>query len=135
MSTVLEEKDAIRELLARYCFHYDGGEFAAWMDLFTADCVFDAGPFGRYTGRAGLERFVQSMPLVNGLPMVRHCVTNELIRVDGARAHARSYVVVVRGGDQLATALAGRYDDHLAKIGEEWRFQQRTILFDLLPKP
>jgi 3-phenylpropionate/cinnamic acid dioxygenase small subunit len=134
MSSVLEEKDAIRELLARYCFHYDGAEFTAWTDLFTVDCVFDAGPFGRYTGREGLERFLQSVPLVDGLPMVRHCVTNEVIRVEGSRAHARSYVVVVRGGPQLATALAGRYEDQLVKLPGGWRFQERVILFDLLPQ-
>jgi hypothetical protein len=27
MTAVLEEKDAIHETIAEYCFHFDGGEF------------------------------------------------------------------------------------------------------------
>ena len=67
--------------------------------------------------------------------MMKHCVMNSVIRVDGDRATARSYIVVVRGGEQLAVSLAGRYEDRLAKIGGEWRFAERAVHFDLMGKP
>ncbi len=43
MASVLEEKDAIHETIANYCYHFDGGEFDKWLDLFTEDGIFDAG--------------------------------------------------------------------------------------------
>src|SRR5262249_19002069 len=94
MATVLEEKDAIRELLAGYCFHFDNGEFEEWVNLFTDDGVFDLGTRGRFAGRDALRAFVHLIPLTNGLPGMRHYVTNSIVGVDGDRATARCYVVV-----------------------------------------
>lgn len=136
MSTVLEEKDAVRELLARYCFHFDNGEFERWLTLFTEDAVFDLGTRGRFQGRDALRNFLQIVPLTNGLPMIRHCVLNVIVAVDGQRATAQSYVVVLRGGGhELAVSIAGRYEDQLAKVGGEWRFAERKVLFDLMGAP
>lgn len=132
MTSVLEEKDAIRELMARYCFHFDNGEFDAWLDLFTADGAFDLGPRGRFAGRESLQKFLKSLPLTNGVPMMKHCMMNSIVSVDGNRATAQSYVVVVRGGDQLVVSVAGRYADELEKRDDGWRFQERKVYFDLM---
>lgn len=132
MVSVLEEKDAIRELLARYCFHFDNGEFDAWLDLFTPDGAFDLGKMGRFAGRESLRKFLKSLPLTNGVPLMKHCVMNSIVAVNGDQATAQSYVVVVRGGDQLAVSVAGRYEDHLAKTADGWRFKERTVRFDLM---
>jgi 3-phenylpropionate/cinnamic acid dioxygenase small subunit len=134
MPTVLEEKDAIRELMARYCFHFDNGEFDAWLDLFTPDGAFDLGAMGRFGGRASLQKFLKSIPLTNGLPMLKHCVMNTIVSVAGDRATAHSYVVVVRGGEQVAVSIAGRYEDQLAKTGSAWRFTERKVHLDLMGK-
>ena len=37
MATMLEDKDAIREVLARYCYALDDGRFADMAALFTED--------------------------------------------------------------------------------------------------
>jgi hypothetical protein len=37
LPTQLEEKDAIREVLATYCFHLDAGRFDEMAALFTED--------------------------------------------------------------------------------------------------
>lgn len=132
MASVLEEKDAIRELMARYCFHFDNGEFDAWLDLFTPDGAFDLGSRGRFGGRESLQKFLKSLPLTNGIPMMKHCVMNSIVSVDGDQATAQSYVVVVRGGEQLAVTVAGRYDDQLAKSANGWRFKERKVHFDLM---
>jgi len=133
MASVLEEKDAIRELQASYCFHIDNAEFSKWVDLFTPDGVFEIPRMGRFAGHEALLKFTQALPLTNGSPMMRHCVTNSIVEVDGERAKAWSYVVVVRGGETLALNLAGRYEDELVKSGGRWRFQERRVLFDLMP--
>jgi hypothetical protein len=132
MPSAIEEKDAIRELMARYCFHFDGGEFDQWLELFTDDATFDLGARGRFSGREALRNFLKAIPLTNGLPMMRHCVMNSIVRVEGDDAAARSYVVVVHGGAQLGLTLAGRYEDRLAKVGGAWRFRERIVHFDLM---
>jgi len=132
MASVLEEKDAIRELMARYCFHFDNGEFDAWLDLFTADGAFDLGSRGRFGGRENLQKFLKSLPLTNGVPMMKHCVMNSIVSVDADRATAQSYVVVVRGGDHLALSVAARYADQLEKTGDGWRFSERKVYLDLM---
>lgn len=132
MASVLEEKDAIRELMARACFHFDNGEFEAWLDLYAPDGAFDLGARGRFVGRDNLQKFLKSLPLTNGLPMMKHCVMNSIVSVAGDQATAQSYVVVVRGGEQLAVSVAGRYEDQIAKTADGWRFKERKVSFDLM---
>jgi 3-phenylpropionate/cinnamic acid dioxygenase small subunit len=134
MASVLEEKDAIRELQAQYCFHFDNGEFDAWLELFTPDGVFDLGALGRFAGRDALRQFLARLPLTDGLPMMRHCVMNSIVRVEGAHGTAQSYVVVVRGGESLGITIAGRYVDQLTKTAAGWRFAERRVHFDLMPR-
>lgn len=134
MPSVLEEKDAIRELMARYCFHFDNGEFNQWLDLFTDDGVFDLGAMGRISGRVGLQQFLKTIPLTNGLPLMKHCVMNSIVSVTGKHATARSYVIVVRGGEQVTVSIAGRYEDQVVKDGNTWRFNERKVHFDLMGK-
>ncbi len=134
MGSMLEEKDAIRDLLARYCFHFDAGELEQWIELFTPDGVFDLGPRGRISGHDGLREFLQVLPLVDGLPMTRHYVTNSIIDIDGDRATARSYVMVLGPGERVAIGVAGRYEDEIVKLAGQWRFKQRKVHFDLMPR-
>ncbi len=133
MPSVLEEKDAIRELQARYCFHLDNAEFDKWLDLWTADGAIEVGTMGRFVGQEALRQFLQMIPLTNGSPMMRHCVMNSIVEVDGDRARAWCYVVVVAAGDTVGISVAGRYEDQLVKA-DRWRFQERKIIFDLMPK-
>ena len=39
MASMLEEKDAIRDLMSAYCFHVDDGEFDKFAALFTSDAT------------------------------------------------------------------------------------------------
>ena len=135
MPSVLEEKDTIRELLAEYCFRFDTGDFEAWLDLFTEDGLFDIGPRGRFVGRPALRTFLSMIPLTDGSPMLKHCVMNSIVRVEGAHASARSYVVVLHGGNTVGITIAGRYEDRLVKVDGAWRFQERIVHFDLMSRP
>jgi hypothetical protein len=132
MPSVLEEKDAIRELLARYCFHFDTGEFDEWLTLFTDDGAFEVSGIGRFTGREALREFLKGVPLTDGRPMIKHYVMNSVVHVDGDCAHARSYVIVVHAGEAVGISVAGRYADQLVKVGGEWRFKERTALLDFM---
>jgi ketosteroid isomerase-like protein len=134
MATVLEEKDAIHETIADYCFHFDGGEFDQWVDLFTDDGTFDAGRMGVQKGKDALRAFLKNIRLTDGSPLVKHCVMNEIIKVNGSEATAKSYIVVLRskGEGALVNGLAGRYEDQLVKQGDRWLFKTRKVHLDLM---
>jgi ketosteroid isomerase-like protein len=134
MAAMLEEKDSIHETIANYCFHFDGGEFEKWVDLFTEDGTFDAGGRGVHKGKEALRSFLKNIPLTGGLPMVKHCVMNEITKVNGNEATAKSYIVLVRskGEGALVNGLAGRYEDQLVKQGDRWLFKTRKVHFDLM---
>jgi ketosteroid isomerase-like protein len=132
MPSALEDKDAIRELMARYCFHFDGAEFEEWLRLFTDDGVFDVLNFGRFAGREQLRQFLHSIPLKDGSPMMKHCVMNEIVSVSGDVATAQSYVVVVRGGERVDLGVAGRYQDRLRRANGQWLFAERRAYLDFM---
>ena len=81
-----------------------------------------------------LRAFLKNIRLTNGLPMVKHCVMNEIIKVNGDEATAKSYIVVVRskGEGALVNGIAGRYEDQLVKQGDRWLFKNRKVHFDLM---
>ena len=137
MSTLLEDKDAIRELLHRYCHAFDESQFDAWLDLFTEDFRFLFPPYLVTDDKDGLRRHVETLR-PHFPPGVRspskHCVFNEVIEVHGDRATVTSYVVVVGTlEDQpLAVHLAGRYEDELVRADGRWLFRVRKAHGDIL---
>ena len=60
MPTSVEDKEAIREVLAEYCFRLDNDRFAEMAALFTTDGTWDTA-FGKGTGHDGIEALVRSM--------------------------------------------------------------------------
>jgi uncharacterized protein (TIGR02246 family) len=133
MSSVLEEKEAIRELMSAYCFYVDNGEFEKLAELFTLDGTFETGPLGKLKGRKAIYDFIAAhVPRPGEGPARKHCNMNQIIRVSGREAHADSYIVVIRESENgIMASLAGRYEDTLVKDGDEWRFQVRKIHFDI----
>lgn len=132
-TTVLEEKEAIRELMSEYCFHVDNGEFEKFADLFTIDGIFETGVLGRLQGRQAIRDFIAThVPRAGEGPARKHCTMNHIIRVNGNEACADSYVVVVREVENgIIASLAGRYEDQLVKENAEWRFKVRKIHMDI----
>ena len=133
MTSILEEKEAIRDLMSAYCFYVDNGEFDKLANLFTEDGIFEAGPLGKLCGREAIYKFVAAaVPLQGEGPARKHCTMNHLIRVDGAEARADSYIVVLRESERgIMASLAGRYEDLIVKENGEWRFKVRKIHFDI----
>ena len=60
MPTAVEEKEAIREVLAQYCFRLDDGRFDDMAALFTVNGTWDTA-FGRATGRAAIAELAHSI--------------------------------------------------------------------------
>jgi ketosteroid isomerase-like protein len=131
MSSVLEEKDAIRELIARYCFLFDLGRFDEWAETFAEDAVFEVQGMFKFEGRESIREFTKHVPKnAAGLPGMKHCTLNHMIEVEGERATASCYLLLVREGTPLHVDIAGRYEDELVKRSGRWLFARRTALFD-----
>lgn len=128
MAGMLEEKDAIREVLAEYCFCLDGERFAEMAALFTPDGTWHT-DFGKGVGRAGIVEHARSLHPV-GSPRRRgvHLTTNVVIRLDGDRAQVRSNWMVAQNGEAgPAVSSAGGYADEMVKQDGRWLFAVRQI--------
>jgi hypothetical protein len=123
----LAEKDAIREVMAEYCFRLDGDRFAEMAALFTADGTWDTA-FGKGTGHDGIEALVRRIRGTGPRPRAIHHVTNIVIKLDGAAAKCFSNWVTVQNSEQgPKIGSAGSYTDDMVKQDGAWLFRYRKI--------
>jgi hypothetical protein len=129
MTTILLDKDAIREVLHRYCVCMDEGRFDELAALFTPDGDWVA-PYRHAHGPADIAAWLrQSVP---ALPRRMHYVMNSIIQVADKTAGARSnYLVMVEGPDGPLPSVCGTYVDRLVKQADGWRFQRRELIHAL----
>ena len=129
MPTAVEDKEAIREVLAEYCFHLDDGRFAEMAALFTEDGTWDTA-FGKATGRAAIAELASSLRTRAEQPRPRavHLVTNIAITLDGERASVRSNWMVMQNSPQgPRIGSGGGYLDEMVRNGGSWLFRCRKI--------
>ena len=129
MPSAVEEKDAIREVLAEYCFRLDDGRFAEMAALFTEDGTWDTA-FGKATGRPAIAELARSLRTRVAEPRPRgvHLVTNIVIALEGERATVRSnWMVMQNSPEGPRIGSGGAYDDEIVKEGGRWLFRYRKI--------
>lgn len=129
MSTSVEDKDAIREVLAEYCFRLDDGHFSEMAALFTESGTWDTA-FGRATGRAAIADLARGIRERTGKqrPRAVHLVTNVAIVLDGENARVRSnWTVVQNSPEGPKIGSGGAYQDELIKVQGQWLFRYRKI--------
>lgn len=126
MTSLLEDKDAIRDVLHLYCQCMDEGRFAELGILFAADGEWVA-PYRTARGPAGITAWLtQSVPTS---PKRMHYVMNSLIRVNGDTAEAKSnYLVMVEGPDGPIPSVCGTYVDQLVRGPNGWLFHRRALV-------
>lgn len=120
---VLEAKDEIRELTARYCFAVAAGATEELVSLFTADGWFRMRD-RTWTGHAELrELYTLGPDGVSPKPFIQ----NHVIDVAGDRATGRCAVEirVVQRGE--AYTAAGHYADAYRRVDGAWRFAERDF--------
>ena len=123
----LAEKDAIRELMAEYCFRLDNDRFAEMAALFTTDGTWDTA-FGKGTGHADIEALVRLIRGTAPRPRAIHHVTNLVIKLEGATAKCFSNWMTVQNSEHgPKIGSAGSYSDDLVKQNGQWQFRYRKI--------
>jgi hypothetical protein len=122
MPTLNEDRDAIRDLFARYCLYVDSGATTEWASMFTDDGEFLVGD-RTLVGQAALASFASSLT-PGGL---HHMVVNEAIDVEGDTAVCRASVLVISNG----VVNTGRSHDELRRIDGSWRIARRTYTPDV----
>lgn len=122
---------AVAEVLALYSHCIDRGRWDDFAALFTDDCRLDLSQvMGLYEGADGIKRFCDTM---RSLPIVmRHFVTNVVIRGDGDRAQVESYVLAITGPEGgPSSQMPGFYDDEIVRQGGGWRIRSRRLSLDM----
>lgn len=126
MTDLATDRDAIRDLLARYTYNGDRGRLTEMTACFAADGVLE------YLGKAPQGPAAIAAALASGtrdarLTFVRHHITDPLIAIDGESATARSYFTV---HSNFGPDHSGTYDDRLVRTAEGWRFAHRRVRID-----
>lgn len=126
----------IENLIARYAFLVDDGEFAKLGDLLgEAEFSLNGGPVIR--GRGAVEKFARDTLRTydDGTPRTRHVTTNIIIEAGDEEdtAVSRSYYTVFQElpGFPLQAIASGRYQDRFQREDGQWRFTSRIVTTSL----
>ena len=134
----LEDLEAIRRLLLDYRRHLDGKDFRAYAELFAAEGEFIAGPDAEIRAR-GPEAIFALVDGMRGTLLTDqggddvHVAVNEVIELDGDRAHVTStWVYLIRAdGDVPEVSKVGHYDDVVTREDGRWKFLRRVAPMDI----
>ncbi len=133
MPSAADEKDAIRETMARYCYALDACRFADVAALFAEDGEWTTN-YGSARGRKEIEALLTSnVPKPGEGPQRKHYITNIIIKLDGDHADTESDYLVVREPDagsqlkHLLPVMGGRYKDKFVKRGGVWQFARKEL--------
>ncbi|CNG60641.1 Putative lumazine-binding [Mycobacterium tuberculosis] len=127
----IEDREAIREVLARYSRGIDRIDPDLIRSVFHPDAHDDHGPF-----KGSPEEFIEWI-----VPFMRseyfatsHHMTTHSIDLDGDVAYAETYAIVsqfkIRDGEQYETVANARYIDRLERRDGEWRIADRLVVTD-----
>ncbi len=138
--TVWEDPNFYTQLKASYCRAADMGwdrrkpDAERMISLFTADGVWDAGPFpggGIYKGHKEIFDFFDSGRNVFGM----HCVSNPIIKVNGDNATGQWQLLAPGSVGEDYLWIGGIYDDQFVRTPQGWRFKllKVTVTFTSVP--
>lgn len=118
----LKDREEIRQLMYRYAHTWDNLDAHGWVDVFTEDGTYWEGGGPIPQGHDELLTYARhTQPRAQGR---FHIVANQYIQLDGDRAKAHSYFLIVEG---LNPYYSGTYDDDVVRTSKGWRFQKRVV--------
>lgn len=128
MPDLAADRDAIRDLLARYTYNGDRGRVGDLAACFAANGMLEY-PGSLATGPTAIAEALSGGTGTRNpaLTFVRHHITNPLIEVEGDTATARSYFTV---HSNIGPDHSGTYSDRLVRTDMGWCFAHRLVRID-----
>lgn len=131
---VLEDKEAIREVLLAYGRALDSRDTQAYADLFAADGEWSGG-VGQAKTPTGIKKMLDDLfgNSTGGFSKAHHVMANMVIEVDGDTATANSRWMWVHGDAEGSPVVrrSGVYNDELVRENGAWKFQKRRASTEL----
>ena len=126
---VLEDKQAIHDVLMRYCRGVDRGVPDLILSAFHADAVDN-----HFGVALPFREAVWTIKHPLGGPMQSHNICNELVEICGDVANGETYFLMItrleHDAKQIDWMLNGRYIDRFERREGEWRIAKRTVVYD-----
>jgi uncharacterized protein (TIGR02246 family) len=120
----IEDKDAIRELTAKYCYAVVAQDSKALINMFTEDGVFDMSPEMHFEGRDQLAKlYTDKIDEVAPKPFIQ----SHVITVNGDNATGNCAVEIRLIDDGKAVTACGHYNDTYRKVDGDWKFARRDF--------
>lgn len=124
----LLDKQAIREVLMRYCRGIDRMDVDLIKSAYHPDGWDEHGQYAA----GGWEYAEKVVERLRPLKATMHYVTNHLIELDGDVAHGEAYLLsharFARGEEEFERTVGARYIDRYERRNDEWRIAHRTIV-------
>jgi ketosteroid isomerase-like protein len=126
--SAIEDRLAINDLFVRYTTALDAGDVETVVGCFTADAVLESPVIGVIAGHEAIHAFAgRFAALLENGTQFRHMISNLAAEIEGDRARAACYLLVLITRDGKSRQLPpGRYECELTKEGGEWRFRRRA---------
>jgi ketosteroid isomerase-like protein len=125
----LEDREAIKELVARYGQVVDDRDLESVQALFTEDAVFRTQ--GGEMNATGLSAVMDNFRgRFLAMTASGHFVHDHIITFEddvSARGFVTSHAELVRDGRSYLVAM--RYYDQYRRVGERWQFSERVVSF------
>jgi hypothetical protein len=123
----LLDKEAIREVLVRYCRGVDRADLELLRSVYHPDAIDNHGSFNG-NGWEFADRLVKRAQLA------LHVLGNMSIDVQGDVAHVETYFVShtpgIQSGKPTHLTFGGRYVDRFERRNKEWKIARRTLVHD-----
>jgi hypothetical protein len=124
------DKQALHELVLRYCRACDRRDFPQLRALYHDDAIDDHGTM--FHGTA--DEYVAWLPRVmENFEATVHSVTNSLFVLAGDAAQGEIYTVAyhrTHPPQAQEVVIGGRYLDHYERRGGTWKFKRRALALD-----
>jgi len=126
VSSSADDREAIRDLIARYAHAADDGRSADYAALFVPDGIMES-QGNRVAGRDGLAALIDGIYDFS----IKHLQLNTAIQLDGDRATAQTDLQMLTMDPDGAWQISGcaRYEDDLARVEGRWLFAKRNCVW------
>jgi hypothetical protein len=127
----LLDRQAIQDVLVRYCRGADRADVALIAEAYHPDATEDHGGVYKGPAAAYVEQMAAVLPRAG---LINHMTTNVQIELDGDVAHVESYILTFarmkKSGEKFDTLTLARAIDRFEKRDGAWKIAARRLVWE-----